>query len=182
MNLVLILVIAMMPRPHPKVRQPPALRHKRKPLLLRHQPIAVPIQQTDDLVDRAALVPVVDRRRRLVLEAVGAVQLVEVPLPVVVEVMELEEGARVEVRDVMLFCGKVSRAVRRERGRAGRMERGTAYQLNALSPSLHPHQLLPVSDVRLRVLGLWRRAEELAQAERGGGFSVPLPLSDACEW
>jgi hypothetical protein len=121
MYLILILIIPMMTRPHPKIRQPPPPRHKRKPLRPRHEAIAVAIQQTDDLVDRAVLVRPVDRRRRLVLEPVCAVQLVEVPLAVVVEVVKLEEGPGVEVRDVMLFCGRVSWAVARESGREGEL-------------------------------------------------------------
>jgi hypothetical protein len=109
MNLILILVVAVMAGPRPKIRQLLPPRHKRKPLLPAHQPVAVPVQEAHELVDRARLVHVVDGGAGLVLVAVRRVQLVEVPVPAVVEVVQLEEGPRVEVGDVMLFCGTVSR-------------------------------------------------------------------------
>lgn len=179
MNLVLILIIPMVPRAHPKIRQCAAPAHKDKPLVPRHQPVPIPVQQLDDLLHRPVLVRRVDVVRAVVLEAVRRVQLIKVPVPAVVEVVQLEEGPRVEVRDVVLFCRGGLAGVAEGTGLRGGLGEGE-YQLNAASPSRHARQLRRVVGGRRCEQERYLRGGEPAPGEKGGGRPGPLLWRTKC--
>lgn len=103
MYLILILVIAVVSRSHPEIGKLPPTSHKRHPLLFRHAPVLVSVQQTHYLIDHIVLALFRDVVGALVLEPVCRVYLIEVPVPAGVEIVQLEEGAAVEVGDMMLI-------------------------------------------------------------------------------
>lgn len=108
MNLILILIIPMMSNRVKQLRQLPPLFTKLHKLLPANHLISIPIDHPNHALDRLRLQIYGDVFCRLVFEAVGCVQVVEVPGTAIVEVVETKEGAGVEVGDVVLLWKCVS--------------------------------------------------------------------------
>jgi hypothetical protein len=97
MNLVLILVVSMMPRSIPEVRQLHTLPAPLEPLFPAYKPITVAIIQREHLPHAFVFAGGGHGARGLVVEAVKGVNVGGIPEARGVEVMQREEGAWVEV-------------------------------------------------------------------------------------
>lgn len=103
MDLILVLVVAVVSRARPQIRQGPALvRNKDLELVAIDHPILVIIDQAQNLGNNLLLALLADVLVGVVHEPVGAQDLGRFPLPVRVVVVQREEGGGVEVGDVVL--------------------------------------------------------------------------------
>lgn len=97
MNLVLILIVAMVARSIPEIRQLHTLFTPLEPLFPADEPITVSIIQREHLPHALVFANGGHGARGLVVEAVEGVDIGRVPVARGVEVMQREEGAGVEV-------------------------------------------------------------------------------------
>jgi hypothetical protein len=97
MNLVLILIVSMMPRSIPEIRQLHTLSAPLEPLFPAYEPITVAIIQREHLPHAFVFTGGGHAARGLVVEAVKGVDIGRVPVARGVEVVQREEGAWVEV-------------------------------------------------------------------------------------
>ena len=87
MYLILVLIIPMVSWSHPEIGQLPPTPQKCEPLLFRHAPILVSVQQAHYLVDHVFLALGVEAIGALMLEPVRRVYLDKIPVSAVVEVV-----------------------------------------------------------------------------------------------
>jgi hypothetical protein len=104
MNLILILIITMVSRPHAKVRQFYTLTIFLKKLGQGDGPIFVGVEHIEDSLDDHAFLGFGDTGGRGVGEAVGAPDVERGPETGAVVVVQVEEGSCVEAGYVVLFC------------------------------------------------------------------------------
>lgn len=93
----------MMPNAMKQLGQQSPFFRKLHKLLPANKSITILINEGNDAVNGFMLYSLVDVLGRLVFEAVGRVEVVVVPRAAVVKVVEREEGAGVEVGDVVFL-------------------------------------------------------------------------------
>ncbi|ROV97737.1 hypothetical protein VMCG_07429 [Cytospora schulzeri] len=101
-DLILVLVITMVSRPRANVRQRATLNHKDLKLVLGDDAVPVIVGQFEHLADDLLFPPFRDVLVGVVEQAVRPQDLLGLPLPVGIEVVQGEEGACVELGSVML--------------------------------------------------------------------------------
>ena len=104
MNLILVLIVPMMSNTMKQLRQLSTILTKLHKLLSANQAIPILINHFYHAFNCLGLDVGGYRSRGLVFESVRCVEVIEVPGTAVVEVVKAEEGAGVEVRDVVLLC------------------------------------------------------------------------------
>lgn len=121
-DLVLVLVVAVVAGAEAKVRQAPALGVVLHPLRARDEACFVRVEESEDVAQGVDLVLLCGRGGgggggsvgiRGGVEAVEVPDLASVPVAVGIEVVEVEEGERIEVGDVVFFLGEGQRRCRK---------------------------------------------------------------------
>jgi hypothetical protein len=102
-RLVLLLVVAVVARPEPKIRQPHAAVPRADELVARDARIAVGVEEVEDLPRDGAPLAVVDVRVGVVREAVQALDVRGRPGARRGEVVQGEERGGVEALDAVLL-------------------------------------------------------------------------------
>ncbi|KAH9874623.1 hypothetical protein IAQ61_003813 [Plenodomus lingam] len=108
MDFILILVVAMMSRPHTKIGQLCALLVFAKEFGERDGAVLVDVEHVKDGLDNGSFLALGDGGRGDVFEAVSAADILGRPEPRALVVVQIEEGRCVEAGKVMLLCIAVS--------------------------------------------------------------------------
>ena len=93
------------PGTYPEIRQPLALLYPpTHPFLPSNHPIPILIEDSQRNLYNIAFLALINILCRLVIKPICTSDLLRCPDAVIVKVMEREEGGRIKVRDVVLFC------------------------------------------------------------------------------
>ena len=105
MNLIFVLVVPVVAGAVSVVGQRPARLHIGVELVAADGPVVVRVHEGEQVVDQLVLPLLGDLLVGRIEQAVRPLDLLALPVPVLVVVVQREEGVVVEVGNVVLLCG-----------------------------------------------------------------------------